>query len=79
MFSNRLVYGERRAPDEALRTFGARLTRAIPFDELLLQLVESLRKSMALQAAEVWTGSAGHLERVVSVPERGAAPLDLTP
>jgi signal transduction histidine kinase len=79
VFSNRLVYGEPRAPDEVLRTFGARLTRAIPFDELLLQLVESLRKSMALQAAEVWTGSAGHLERVVSVPERGAASLDLTP
>jgi signal transduction histidine kinase len=78
-FSNRLVYGEQHAPDEALRTFGARLTRAIPFDELLLQLVESLRKSMALQAAEVWTGSAGHLERVVSVPERGPAHLDLTP
>jgi len=78
-FSNRLVYGEQHAPDEALRTFGARLTRAIPFDELLLQLAESLRKSMALQAAEVWTGSAGHLERVVSVPERGSAHLDLTP
>jgi signal transduction histidine kinase len=77
-FSNRLVYGERHAPDEALRTFGARLTRAIPFDELLLQLAESLRKSMALQAAEVWTGSAGRLERVVSVPERGPAHLDLT-
>jgi signal transduction histidine kinase len=76
--SNQLVYGERHAPDEALRTFGARLTRAIPFDELLLQLVESLRKSLALQAAEVWTGSAGHLERVVSVPDRGPARLDLT-
>jgi signal transduction histidine kinase len=76
--SNQLVYGERHAPDEALRTFGARLTRAIPFDELLLQLAESLRKSLALQAAEVWTGSAGHLERMVSVPERGSARLDLT-
>jgi signal transduction histidine kinase len=76
--SNQLVYGERHAPDEALRTFGARLTRAIPFDELLLQLAESLRRSLALQAAEVWTGSAGHLERVVSVPERGPARLALT-
>jgi signal transduction histidine kinase len=76
--SNQLVYGERHAPDEALRTFGVRLTRAIPFDELLLQLSESLRKSMALQSAEVWTGSAGHLDRVVSVPERGPAWLDLS-
>ena len=39
--ANRLVYGERVSPDEALRTFGSRLTRAIPMDELLLQLAES--------------------------------------
>jgi signal transduction histidine kinase len=76
--SNQLVYGERHAPDEALRTFGARLTRAIPFDELLLQMAESLRKSLVLRAAEVWTGSAGQLERVVSVPERGPARVVLT-
>jgi signal transduction histidine kinase len=74
-FANRLVYGERHAPDEALRTFGSRLSRAIPLDELLLQLAESLHKTMALDAAEVWTGSAGLLERVVSVPERGPARL----
>ena len=30
--------------DEALRTWGSRLTRAIPLDELLLQLAETLRK-----------------------------------
>ena len=76
--SNQLVYGERHAPDEVLRTFGARLTRAIPFDELLLQLAESLRKGLVLQAAEVWTGTGGRLERVVSVPERGPARLDLS-
>ena len=73
-FANRLVYGERHAPDEALRTFGNRLSRAIPLDELL-QLAESLHKTMALEAAEVWTGSQGLLERVVSVPERGPARL----
>jgi len=74
-FANRLVYGERHAPDEALRTFGNRLSRAIPLDELLLQLAESLHTTMALEAAEVWTGSQGLLERVVSVPERGPARL----
>ena len=46
--ANRLVYGERIAPDETLRTFGQRLSRAIPLDELLLQLAESLRKSLPL-------------------------------
>jgi signal transduction histidine kinase len=74
-FANRLVYGERHAPDEALRTFGNRLSRAIPLDELLLQLAESLHKTMALDAAEVWTGSHELLERVVSVPEQGPARL----
>ncbi|MCU1461749.1 MAG: histidine kinase [Acidimicrobiales bacterium] len=73
--ANRLVYGERRAPDEALRTFGQRLTRAIPMEELLLQLVESLRKTMALTAAEVWTGGGDVLELEASVPDHGAATL----
>ena len=72
-FANTLVYGEQRAPDEALRTFGSRLSRAVPLDELLLQLAESLRKSLGLVAAEVWTGTDGRLERAVSDPDRGKA------
>ena len=44
--ANQRVYGERHAPDEALRTFGGRMSRAVPMDELLLQLAESLRKTM---------------------------------
>jgi signal transduction histidine kinase len=67
--ANRIVYGEREAPDTVLRTFGSRLSRAIPMDELLLQVAESLRKTLALSAAEVWTGSGGHLERTISVPD----------
>jgi signal transduction histidine kinase len=73
--ANRLVYGEREAPDEVLRTFGSRLTRAIPMDELLLQLVESLRKTMGLRSAEIWTGGADVLERAASVPDRGTGAL----
>ena len=75
--ANRLVYGEQSAPDEALRTFGTRLTRAIPLDELLLQLAESLRKTMALASAEVWTGSDGRLERTISLPHRDLAVIQL--
>ena len=75
--ANRLVYGEQAAPDEALRTFGSRLTRAIPLDELLLQLAESLRKTMRLASAEVWTGSGGRLERSVSLPHRDLAVMEL--
>jgi signal transduction histidine kinase len=77
-FATRRVYGERHAPDEVLRTFGSRLTRALPLDELLLQLAESLKKTMALDVAEVWTRAAGgRLERAVSVPDRGPADLTL--
>ena len=70
--STRFVYGAREAPDEVLRTFGSRLTRAIPMDELLLQLAESLRKTMALTSAEVFTGAGEVLERTASVPDLGA-------
>jgi signal transduction histidine kinase len=73
------VYGAREAPDEALRTFGSRLTRAIPMDELLLQLAESLRKTMALASAEVYTGTDEVLERVVSVPDAGPRSVVVTP
>jgi signal transduction histidine kinase len=77
-FATRRVYGERHAPDEVIRTFGSRLTRALPLDELLLQLAESLKKTMTLSVAEVWTrGSTGRLERAVSVPDRGVAHLVL--
>ena len=72
---NRVVYGERVSPDESLRTWGSRLTRAIPMDELLLQLCESLRKTMNLVSAEVWTGANGHYEWATGVPHRAPAPL----
>ena len=68
--ANRLVYGERFSPDEALRTWGSRLTRAIPLDELLLQLVETLRKSMQLRSGQIWTGANGHYEVAAMVPHR---------
>ncbi len=76
---NQLVYGTRVAPDEALRTFGQRLTRSIPLDELLLQLTENLRSSMALESAEVWTGQDGRYERAAGVPHRSPPPIAIGP
>jgi len=78
-FSNRLVYGEREAPDQVLKTFGSRLSRAIPLDELLLQVAESLRKTLTLTSAEIWTGSGGRLERSVSVPDSPVVHLTVRP
>jgi signal transduction histidine kinase len=77
--ATRFVYGSREAPDEVLRTFGSRLTRAIPMDELLLQLAESLRKTMGLTSAEVYTGTGEVLERTVSVPDLGPGSLVVSP
>ena len=77
--ATRFVYGSREAPDEVLRTFGSRLTRAIPMDELLLQLAESLRKTMSLTSAEVYTGSGEVLERTTSVPDLGPGSLVVSP
>lgn len=79
LYANRLVYGEREAPDAVLRTFGSRLSRAIPMDELLLQVAESLRKTFDLSTAEVWTGSGGRLVRTISVPDVPGTSLDLRP
>ena len=76
--ATRFVYGARQAPDEVLRTFGSRLTRAIPMDELLLQLAESLRKTMGLVSAEVYTGMGEVLERAVSVPDAGPLSIVVT-
>jgi signal transduction histidine kinase len=44
-------------------------------DELLLQLAESLRKSLSLVSAEVWTGKAGHYELTAGVPHRQPTPI----
>jgi signal transduction histidine kinase len=75
--ANRLVYGDREPPDATLRTFGRHLTRAVPMDELLLQLVEGLRKSMSLASAEVWTGQDGRLELTASVPHRHPPTIEI--
>ena len=67
----RLVHGERETPDAVVRAFGARLSRAVPLEELLLQLAEMLRQRLGFEAAEIWTLRRGALERVVSDPDRG--------
>ncbi|MBO3746840.1 hypothetical protein J5X84_12245 [Streptosporangiaceae bacterium NEAU-GS5] len=75
----RSMLGRRgQTPEEALASFGARMSRAVPFDELLLQLVESLRAALGQAGAEVWVGSGGRLHLTASVPERPDATLILS-
>ncbi len=76
-FARRIVYREQHAPDEAIRTFGTRMSRAIPLDELLLQLAESLRRTLALTSAEVWTLGSDTLHVAAADPERTRAPIRL--
>ncbi len=77
-FAAQHVIGFGRSPDEALAAFSGRMTRSVPMDELLLQLAETLRDSMSLAAAEIWTGKGGVLTRAVSVPDRAPERLTLS-
>jgi signal transduction histidine kinase len=76
--ADRIAHGAHPAPDDVLHAFSTRSTRAIPLEELLLQLAESLRAALSLSAAEVWVGSSGAFERIASDPERGPKRLALT-
>ena len=78
-FAQQLVYGTDDVPDDVVKTFSTRLTRAVTMDELLLQLTESLHKSMVLTSAEVFTGSSEVLERSASIPDRGPGTLHIGP
>lgn len=75
--ADRLVYGEPQDPAQALDTFGSRMTRALPMEELLLQLAELAKKHFALRSAEVWTGVDGRLVRAASVPDAGPGTMRL--
>jgi len=75
--AGRAVAGSEPSPQRLLSTFGTRMTRAVPMDELLLQLAELLRATLGPAGAEIWTGSGGTLARVVSVPDRPDARLRL--
>jgi len=75
--ADRAVRGAEVPADRLLATFGTRMTRAVPMDELLLQLTELLRATLGPAGAEIWTGSDGTLGRMVSLPERPATRLAL--
>ena len=64
-------------PQEALDTLSARMTRAVPMDELLLQMAETLHASTAPAGAEIWVASDEALIRTVSVPDRPTTRLVL--
>jgi signal transduction histidine kinase len=78
-FAETVADARRPSPEALLAASRNRLTREVPLDEILLQLVESLRESLAGDAAEIWTGSDGVFERSVTDPELPPARQELTP
>ena len=75
--AKRLRYGQRAAPMDLVEHVRTRFSRAVPLEELLLEVVEVLREGLALSAAEIWTRGTGALERAVSDPERARTSIDL--
>lgn len=75
--ASRLIGATEPSADEVVSGFGARMSRSVPMDELMLQLAESLHGSVADGGAEIWTGSGGVLTRAVSVPNRGVERIEL--
>jgi signal transduction histidine kinase len=75
--SARALVGRDTGRGDEMASFGSRMTRAVPMDELLLQLAESLRDTLAPGGAEVWVGTDGVLDRTVTVPDRPAHRLEL--
>ncbi len=70
-----LLHDERPSTGDIVTTFGARMSRAVPMDELMLQLAESVRETLPGTVVEIWTGTSDALRRTTSVPSRPAALL----
>jgi signal transduction histidine kinase len=77
-FAGALIGDTEPSTDQVVTGFGARMSRAVPMDELMLQLVESLHSAIASAGAEIWTGTNGLLSRAVSFPARGAGRFELS-
>jgi signal transduction histidine kinase len=70
-----LLHEERPSTGEIVTAFGARMSRAVPMDELMLQLAELVRETLPGTRVEIWTGTSEALRRTTSVPARPAATL----
>jgi signal transduction histidine kinase len=76
-WARRLVYRDRTPTTDLARTFTARMSRAVPLDELALQAAEQLRESMGLRAVELWTLHGASLRPWIGDPEISRPPIDL--
>jgi signal transduction histidine kinase len=71
--------GSLSAIDFARSSFATQLSHGVPMAELLLQMVEAMRDSFKLDAAELWLNEGGLLRLTASEPKRDRAPIKITP
>ncbi len=75
--AGRLVYGAEAAPTDLARSFGSRMTRAIPLDELALQGAEALRGALRLRRAELWIPAGDELRPWIGDPPIEHRPIPM--
>jgi signal transduction histidine kinase len=71
--------GSLSAIDFARGSFATQLSHGVPMADLLLQMVEAMRDSFKLDAAELWLNDGGLLRLTASEPRRERAPIKITP
>jgi signal transduction histidine kinase len=78
--ANRLVYGKRATPYEALSTFADQLGATMPAEELLPHLAKVLAGATGTARTQVWLCAGDHLRLEAAYPADGPAqPIALPP
>ena len=67
------------AIDFVRNSFASQLSRGVPINELMLQMVEALRDGFKLDAAELWLCDAGILRLAAAEPHVQRNPIAITP
>src|SRR6185295_9736259 len=80
--ANRLVYGKRATPYEALSTFADQLGATLPAEELLPHLAQVLAGATGAARTQVWLCAGDHLRLEAAYPagdpaQRPAQPVEL--
>jgi signal transduction histidine kinase len=71
--ANRLVYGKRATPYEALSTFAGQLGATVPAEELLPHLAQVLAGATGAARTQVWLCAGGHLRLEAAYPSSDPA------
>ena len=66
------------AIDFVRSSFASQLSRGVPMDEFLLQMVEALRDGFKLDAAELWLCEDGRLRLAAAEPRAERNPIPIT-